>query len=508
MPPRPGRFAPRLWRASCLALALAACAGSAAPPETDPGRDAAPAITAAPTTSTTVATPSSGPATAAASTTTATAAAPTQTDTATTTAVPTATTTTTTATTTTTTAIPPTTSTTDPPAKPATAAAAPTTDTASTPDPTQTDAATTPAPAASTVPTATTTAPTAIPPTTSATDPPAKPTTAAAPTADADPVADPAKTDAAAEPAPPAPSATTTAPTATVAGPTQTDAAVNPEPTATTAAAPAAIATTTTVPAAIPPTTPATDPPTNPATTTTVPSETGAPRRYRPQPVEILPHDRTSFTQGLAWRQGVFYESAGLYGKSSVRIVDPATGEVIKEQPLPDRYFGEGLEVVGDRVVQLTWREETAFIWETETLAPLGTFSYQGEGWGLCAQADRFVMSDGSDVLTFRHLETFAPLGSVRVARNGEPVARLNELECAGGLVYANIWLTDSIAVIDPDTGAVTALVDCSGLAGLLDDREGIDVLNGIAYRPDQDRFYLTGKLWPNLFLAEMVPDP
>ena len=221
-----------------------------------------------------------------------------------------------------------------------------------------------------------------------------------------------------------------------------------------------------------------------------------------------LPRDRTSFTQGLAWRQGVFYESSGLYGKSSVRIVDPATGEVIKEQPLPDRYFGEGLEVVGDRVVQLTWREGTAFIWETGTLAPLGTFSYQGEGWGLCAQADRFVMSDGSDVLTFRHLETFAPLGSVRVALNGEPVTRLNELECAGGLVYANIWLTDSIAVIDPDTGAVAALIDCSGLAGLLDDREGIDVLNGIAYRPDQDRFYLTGKLWPNLFLTEMVPDP
>ena len=215
-----------------------------------------------------------------------------------------------------------------------------------------------------------------------------------------------------------------------------------------------------------------------------------------------------SFTQGLAWRQGVFYESAGLYGRSSVRIVDPATGEVIKERALDDQYFGEGLEVVGERVVQLTWREETAFVWQTETLAPLGTFSYSGEGWGLCAQADRFVMSDGSDVLTFRHLETFAPLGSVRVARNGEPVTRLNELECVGGLVYANIWLTDSIAVIDPAQGTVTALVDASGLAGLLDDREGVDVLNGIAYRPDRDRFYLTGKLWPNLFEVELVPDP
>lgn len=511
MPPRPGRFAPRLWRASCLALALAACVGSAAPPETDPGQDAAPAITAG--ASTTAATDAAGPAQTDAATTEPTAGSPTN---ATTTTAP-----------------------------PAPAAPSPTaTEAADTdPDQAQIDAITTepaaaeptapPAGPATTAPTTSTTdtepaaavptEPAAPAPATAATttapttEPPAGPAATTAPSAPATTAptaaADPPKTDAAAQPATTAPVAgpaatTATAPVTVTAAPVATAPTPPPTATATTAApappattpAPSAIATTTAPPA--PPTT------TAPSTTTTaVNRETGPPRRYRPQPVEILPHDRTSFTQGLAWRQGVFYESAGLYGKSSVRIVDPATGEVIREQPLPDRYFGEGLEVVGDRVVQLTWREETAFIWETETLAPLGTFSYQGEGWGLCAQADRFVMSDGSDVLTFRHLETFAPLGSVRVARNGEPVTRLNELECAGGLVYANIWLTDLIAVIDPDTGAVTALVDCSGLAGLLDDREGIDVLNGIAYRPDQDRFFLTGKLWPNLFLAEMVPD-
>lgn len=277
-----------------------------------------------------------------------------------------------------------------------------------------------------------------------------------------------------------------------------TTAATNPPPPTSEVPAPATSA--------------ATVPPTTAPTTTTAaaepPAESDPPRRYLPQVVERLPHDRTSFTQGLVWRQGMFYESTGLYGSSAVRIVDPATGGVIREQTLPEQYFGEGLEVADGRVVQLTWQEETAFIWEAGTLEPLGTYAYRGEGWGLCAQEDRFVMSDGSSVLTFRHLETFQPLGTVEVTRDGQPVSNLNELECANGLVYANIWLTDSIAAIDPADGTVTALIDGSGLADLLADREGIDVLNGIAYRPDRNLFYLTGKFWPNLFLVELVPHP
>ena len=276
-----------------------------------------------------------------------------------------------------------------------------------------------------------------------------------------------------------------------------TTAATNPPPPTSEVPAPATSA--------------ATVPPTTAPTTTAAaepPAESDPPRRYLPQVVERLPHDRTSFTQGLVWRQGMFYESTGLYGSSAVRIVDPATGGVIREQTLPEQYFGEGLEVADGRVVQLTWQEETAFIWEAGTLEPLGTYAYRGEGWGLCAQEDRFVMSDGSSVLTFRHLETFQPLGTVEVTRDGQPVSNLNELECANGLVYANIWLTDSIAAIDPADGTVTALIDGSGLADLLADREGIDVLNGIAYRPDRNLFYLTGKFWPNLFLVELVPHP
>ena len=291
-----------------------------------------------------------------------------------------------------------------------------------------------------------------------------------------------------------------------------------PSPPETTAATtgPATAATNPPPPTSeAPPTTaasaPATSPTTTEPTTTSAaepPAEPDPPRRYLPQVVERLPHDRTSFTQGLVWRQGLFYESSGLYGSSAVRIVDPATGGVIREQTLPEQYFGEGLEVADGRVVQLTWQEETAFIWEADTLEPLGTYAYRGEGWGLCAQEDRFVMSDGSSVLTFRHLETFQPLGTVEVTRDGQPVSNLNELECANGLVYANIWLTDSIAAIDPADGTVTALIDGSGLADLLADREGINVLNGIAYRPDRNLFYLTGKLWPNLFLVELVPHP
>ena len=296
-------------------------------------------------------------------------------------------------------------------------------------------------------------------------------------TTSADPNVTAATTTTGTDPAPPE----TTLPTTTTTNP----------PPATSAVPPTAASTTTAPPATAAPA-----------------AERGPPQSYLPQLVERLPHDRSSFTQGLVWRQGVFYESTGLHGRSAVRIVDPATGEAIREQTLPDQYFGEGLEVADGRVVQLTWREETAFIWEAGTLEPLGTFAYQGEGWGLCAQEDRFVMSDGSSLLTFRHLETFQPLGTVEVTREGEPVANLNELECAGGLVYANIWLTDSIAIIDPADGTVTGLIDGSGLTGLLDDREGIDVLNGIAYRPDRDLFYLTGKLWPNLFLVELVPHP
>ena len=234
--------------------------------------------------------------------------------------------------------------------------------------------------------------------------------------------------------------------------------------------------------------------------------------------LRALPHDPQAFTQGLALRGGLFYESTGLYGRSTVRIVDPGTGEVIFSQALEDGYFGEGLEVVGDRVVQLTWLEGTAFVWDAETLAPLGRYTYEGQGWGLCAFEDRFVMSDGSSSLTVRDLETFEVIGGeipVRTAA-GEPVEMLNELECVGDpvygdLVYANIWLADRIAVIDAAAGLVVGMVDASALLGelppdILADPD--NVLNGIAYDPDRGVFYLGGKRWPLIFEVILEPLP
>lgn len=235
----------------------------------------------------------------------------------------------------------------------------------------------------------------------------------------------------------------------------------------------------------------------------TVPAD---PISVEPVVVEALPHDPLAFTQGLVLADGVFYESTGLYGESTVRIVDPATGRVIRSRSLGQEFFGEGLELVGDRLIQLTWKEGTAFVWDAETLAPLGTFSYTGEGWGLCAQEDRLVMSDGSSRLTFRDLTTFAPVGGVEVLRSGEPVERINELECVEDLVYANVWQTEEIVIIDPGTGRVVGQIDASSLLDHLGSTDGIDVLNGIAYDPEDRSFYLTGKLWPAIFQVRLTP--
>ena len=231
------------------------------------------------------------------------------------------------------------------------------------------------------------------------------------------------------------------------------------------------------------------------------------PASVEPVFVRALPHDPQAFTQGLVLGDGVFYESTGLYGESTVRIVDPGTGHVIRSTSLEDGFFGEGLELVGDRLIQLTWREGTAFIWDAETLAPLGAFSYEGEGWGLCAQEDRLVMSDGSSRLTFRDRTTFEPVGGVEVLRSGEPVERINELECVEDLVYANVWQTEEIVVIDPGTGRVVGQIDASSLLDRLGSTDGIDVLNGIAYDPGDESFYLTGKLWPAIFQVRLTPE-
>ncbi|GAA3026953.1 glutaminyl-peptide cyclotransferase [Actinokineospora globicatena] len=219
----------------------------------------------------------------------------------------------------------------------------------------------------------------------------------------------------------------------------------------------------------------------------------------RPQVLAEIPHDRAAFTQGLELVDGVLYEGTGLEGQSEVRATDPADGAVRERMKLPGEFFGEGITVVGDRIWQITWQNGVAIERDRSTLEERRRVTYAGEGWGLCHDGTRLVMSDGTDKLTFRDPATFAETGEVRVRDARGPVVKLNELECVNGAVYANVWETDRIVRIDPASGGVTAVVD---LAGLLPEgeRAGADVLNGIAAVPGTDEFIVTGKLWPKLF--------
>jgi glutamine cyclotransferase len=262
-----------------------------------------------------------------------------------------------------------------------------------------------------------------------------------------------------------------------------------------TTAAPVDRGTTSTVPASSP---------------TTAPSATTRPPgtpvdRLRVQVVERRPHDKTSFTEGLVLDGDTVYESSGLYGSSSLRVVDAQTGAVRRSVALPSAYFAEGLAKVGSRLVQLTWREHVALVYDIATMQVVERHAYDGEGWGLCDDNARLVMSDGTETLSFRDRDSFRLLGSVRVTLDGQPVKNLNELECVNGSVYANVWLTDQIMRIDPTTGAVTAVIDASGLLAANERGGPDDVLNGIAYDAAHDTFLLTGKHWPALFETRFV---
>jgi glutaminyl-peptide cyclotransferase len=230
-------------------------------------------------------------------------------------------------------------------------------------------------------------------------------------------------------------------------------------------------------------------------------------QRLRVEVLATHPHDPSAFTQGLELRDGVLYEGTGQYARSELREVDPTTGEVRRRVRLPEDTFGEGITVVGPWIWQLTYREHVAFLRDRATLAEIRRVPYEGEGWGLCHDraAGRLVMSDGSDRLTFRDPRTFQPLGSVAVTVDGRPLRSLNELECVGGWVWANVWLTDEIVRIDPRTGRVAAVVDASGLL-TPEERADANVLNGIAALPGRDRFIVTGKYWPTAFTVRFVP--
>ncbi len=222
--------------------------------------------------------------------------------------------------------------------------------------------------------------------------------------------------------------------------------------------------------------------------------------------VETFPHDPDAFTQGLVWAgDGTLWESTGQPADapvpSSVRRVDLATGEVLASTPVEEDRFGEGLERVGDRLIQLTWLDGEALVWDADDLSPVGAFDYDGEGWGLCLDGDRLVHSDGTAVLRFRDPTTFAEEGAVEVTLDGDPLGFLNELECVDGAVWANVWQTDWIVRIGPADGRVTARVDAAALGR----QPGADVLNGIAWDPGSDTFLVTGKYWDRLYRVRFV---
>ena len=234
---------------------------------------------------------------------------------------------------------------------------------------------------------------------------------------------------------------------------------------------------------------------------------TGRPQAVRNLRVEVLrelAHERDAYTQGLVWWNGRLFESTGRTGESTLRRLDPRTGAVEQRIDTHPQYFGEGLALVDRRFIMLTWRAQRAYVYDRDSFEELDTFRYQGEGWGLCFDGERLVMSDGSDRLTFRDPVTFEPTGGQAVRMRGQPVYELNELECVDGAVYANVWEEDYIVRIDPADGVVTDYIDAAGLlqgADLI----GAEVLNGIAYDPNADTFYITGKWWPKMFEVRFV---
>jgi glutamine cyclotransferase len=210
-----------------------------------------------------------------------------------------------------------------------------------------------------------------------------------------------------------------------------------------------------------------------------------------------------AFTQGLFFENGTFYESTGIYNNSTLRQVELETGKVLRIYSLPSEFFGEGLTVFGNRIVQLTWKSNQGFIYDKETFNLLQVFDYPTEGWGITYNGSQLIMSDGTASLYFLDPETFIITGQVEVYDTG-PVTKLNELEYIQGKVYANIWKEDKIAIINPQTGQVTGWIDLTGLIDL-EDYDSDNVLNGIAYDKEEDRLFVTGKRWPHLFEIDLI---
>lgn len=227
---------------------------------------------------------------------------------------------------------------------------------------------------------------------------------------------------------------------------------------------------------------------------------------YSFEVVRTYPHDISAYTEGLLFHEGRFFESTGEVGKSDIREVELETGRVIRKRALTGKdkndsgYFGEGIIIVGDKMIELTWKSEVAFIYDWKTFEPKGQFTYQGEGWAFTKHADSLIMSNGSSVINYRDPKTFAITRTITVSDHDVPVQQLNELEWVKGEIWANVWQQEQIARIDPATGKVLGWINLSGLLEAADRNGQEDVLNGIAYDEKNDRIFVTGKHWSKLY--------
>lgn len=240
-------------------------------------------------------------------------------------------------------------------------------------------------------------------------------------------------------------------------------------------------------------------------TTSNAQPEIVAPLHYGYRIVNTYPHDPHAFTQGLIYHEGVLYEGTGLRGRSSIRKVVLETGEVLQTREIDEQFFGEGITLWNDQIIELTWQSHKGFVYDRETFEFQRAFSYPTEGWGITHDGSKLIMSDGTENLYFLDPTTFEEIGRVQVKDGGQPVVHLNELEYINGEVFANVWQTNRVARISPETGRVLGWIDLAGLLNAKDRNGQADVLNGIAYDSEGQRLFVTGKLWPKLFEIELV---
>ena len=226
---------------------------------------------------------------------------------------------------------------------------------------------------------------------------------------------------------------------------------------------------------------------------------------YTYKVVNVYPHDRNAFTQGLVFENGVLYEGTGLRERSTLRRVELETGDILRIHELPAQFFGEGVTVFGNKIIQLTWKSRTGFVYDKNSFELLQEFNYPTEGWGITHDGKRLILSDGTSTLYFLDPETFKETGRIEVYDDAGPVTGLNELEYVQGEIYANVWKTDRIARIVPRTGQVVGWIELKGLLSPGDRYKPVDVLNGIAYDAKNGRLFVTGKLWPVLFEIELT---